>query len=82
MAYYIFLKSLRSLEEFGKNPHIESLHIFKNSIFIPKKNFLQILAQSAMPPAGLFSLSAYAAQAPPPPPLTLPCHAAPNGHPQ
>jgi hypothetical protein len=23
MAYYIFLKSMRSLEEFGKNPHIK-----------------------------------------------------------
>jgi hypothetical protein len=43
-AYYIFLKSLRSLEEFRKNPHVkippkspsinfQSLGKFKNSIF-------------------------------------------------
>jgi hypothetical protein len=41
MAYYIFLKSLRSLEEFRKNPHVkippkspcanfQSIGIFKN----------------------------------------------------
>jgi hypothetical protein len=45
MAYYIFLKSLRSLEEFRKNPHakippkslsinFQSLDKFKNLIFI------------------------------------------------
>jgi hypothetical protein len=44
MAYYIFLKSLTSLEEFRKNPHVkippkspcanfQSLGIFKNPIF-------------------------------------------------
>jgi hypothetical protein len=44
MAYYIFLKSLRSLEEFRKNPHVkippkspftnfQSLGKFKNAIF-------------------------------------------------
>jgi hypothetical protein len=44
MAYYIFLKSLRSLEEFRKNPHVkippkspcanfQSLGKFKNPIF-------------------------------------------------
>jgi hypothetical protein len=44
MAYYIFLKSLRSLEEFRKNPHVkippkspsknfQSLGKFKNQIF-------------------------------------------------
>jgi hypothetical protein len=44
MAYYIFLKSLRSLEEFRKNPHVkipskspstnfQSLDKFKNLIF-------------------------------------------------
>jgi hypothetical protein len=44
MAYYIFLKSLRSLEEFRKNPHVkispkssstnfQSLDKFKNPIF-------------------------------------------------
>jgi hypothetical protein len=60
MAYYIFLKSLRSLEEFKKNPHIkippkspctnfQSLGKFKNPIFIPKMISLQILAQLAQP---------------------------------
>jgi hypothetical protein len=50
MAYYIFLKSLRSLEEFRKNPHVkippkssptnfQSLCIFKNPIFIRKEFF-------------------------------------------
>jgi hypothetical protein len=44
MAYYIFLKSLRSLEEFRKNPHVkippkspcvnfQTLDKFKNPIF-------------------------------------------------
>jgi hypothetical protein len=44
MAYYIFLKSLRSLEEFRKNPHVkippkspstnfQSLGKFKNLFF-------------------------------------------------
>jgi hypothetical protein len=44
MAYYIFLKSLRSLEEFRKNPHVkippkspsanfQSLDKFKNPVF-------------------------------------------------
>jgi hypothetical protein len=47
MAYYIFLKSLRSLEEFRKNPHVkiphkspftnfQSLGKFKNPILIRK----------------------------------------------
>jgi hypothetical protein len=64
MAYYIFLKSLRSIEEFRKNPHIkippkspctnfQSLDIFNNPIFIQKRNSLQLLAQ---PSTGLFGL--------------------------
>jgi hypothetical protein len=51
MAYYIFLKSLRSLEEFTKNPHVkiptkspstifQSLGKFKNPIFNPEILFL------------------------------------------
>jgi hypothetical protein len=51
MAYYIFLKSLRSLEEFRKNPHVkippkssstifQSLAKFRNPIFIRKFVFL------------------------------------------
>jgi hypothetical protein len=50
MAYFIFLKSLRSLGEFWKNPHVkippkspcanfQSIRIFKNSIFIRKEIF-------------------------------------------
>jgi hypothetical protein len=53
MAYYIFLKSIRSLEEFRKNPHVkiptkspstnfQSLGKFKNPIFIRKEFFLRI----------------------------------------
>jgi hypothetical protein len=53
MAYYIFQKSLRSLQEFRKNPHdkippkssptnFQSLCILKNQIFIRKDFFLRI----------------------------------------
>jgi hypothetical protein len=53
MAYYIFLKSFRSLEEFTKNPHVkippkspstnfQSLGKFKTPIFIQKEFFLRI----------------------------------------
>jgi hypothetical protein len=53
MAYYIFLKSLRSLEEFRKNPHAkippkspstisQSPAIIKKSKFIWKRIFLRI----------------------------------------
>jgi hypothetical protein len=52
MAYFIFLKYLRSLEKFRKNPHVkippkspcanfQSIDIFKNSIFIQKGIFLR-----------------------------------------
>jgi hypothetical protein len=72
MAYYIFLKSLRILEEFRKNPHIkippkspytnfQSLVIFKNQNFIPKRIFLQISDKMAQPPTGLFGILAHAA---------------------
>jgi hypothetical protein len=51
MAYYIFLKSLRRLEEFRKNPHVkippkspstifQSLAIIKNEILFGKEFFL------------------------------------------
>jgi hypothetical protein len=50
MAYFIFLKSLRSLGEFRKNPHVkippkspcanfQSIGKFRNSIFIRKEIF-------------------------------------------
>jgi hypothetical protein len=67
MAYYIFLKSLRSLEEFRKNPHVkippkspstnfQSLSKFKNPILIRKFVFLafgpaNLTARSASGPA-------------------------------
>jgi hypothetical protein len=52
MAYFIFLKSLRSLEEFRKNPHVkippksscanfQSLGIFKNQILFRNHFFLR-----------------------------------------
>jgi hypothetical protein len=52
MAYFIFLKYLKSLEEFRKNPHLkitpkspcanfQSLGIFKKSIFIRKGIFFR-----------------------------------------
>jgi hypothetical protein len=61
MAYYIFLKSLRRLEEFRKNPHVkiphkspstnfQSLGKFKNPIFIRKEFSSEF---SPLGPAGL-----------------------------
>jgi hypothetical protein len=68
MAYYIFLKSLRSLEEFRKNPHVkippnfpyanfQSLGKFKNLISNSKIFFFtfspaDLAAHSAFGPAG------------------------------
>jgi hypothetical protein len=62
MAYYIFLKSLRSLEEFRKNSHVkippksastnfQSLVIIKNQFFIWKRIYLHFRpsGQSAHP---------------------------------
>jgi hypothetical protein len=64
MAYYIFLKSLRSLEEFRKNPHVkippkspstnfQSLGKFKIPIFIQKRIFPSLSAQRPAGPPGL-----------------------------
>jgi hypothetical protein len=61
MAYYIFLKSLRSIEEFRKNPHVkippkspstnlQSLGKFKNPIFISEILFLLISARPTLRP--------------------------------
>jgi hypothetical protein len=66
IAYYIFLKSLRSLEEFKKNPDIkiplkppyaifQILGIFKNPIFILKIYSLQDSAQPPNRPIWPFS---------------------------
>jgi hypothetical protein len=69
MAYYIFLKSLRSLEEFRKNPHVkippksltnfQSLGKFKNPIFNSEIIFL------AFGPANLAARSASGPASPP-----------------
>jgi hypothetical protein len=72
MAYYIFLKTWRSLEEFRKNPHLkispkspstnfQSLVIIKNQIFIRKRFFLHFrpIRPSGQP--------AYSASRPTPP---------------
>jgi hypothetical protein len=61
MAYYIFLKSLRNLEEFRKNPHVkippkspstnfQSLGKFKNPILI-RKFFFLVSARPTLRPA-------------------------------
>jgi hypothetical protein len=73
MAYYIFLKSLRSLEEFRKNPHVkippkspcanfQSLGKFKNPIFNSEILFFAfsptaLVAHSAVGPADPTGLS-------------------------
>jgi hypothetical protein len=67
MAYFIFPKSLRSLEEFRKNPHVkiapkspcanfQSLGIFKNQILFEKEFFPSLSAHPAFRPShGPFS---------------------------
>jgi hypothetical protein len=89
MSYYIFLKSLRSLEEFKKNPHVkiphkspltnfQSLATIKNQIFIPKRIFLHFRPRTAQRPVGPSGLSAR----PPSPAHPLPRAAhAPSAHP-
>jgi hypothetical protein len=83
MAWHIsfFLKHLRSLEEFRKNPHVkippkspcanfQRLGIFKNQILF-EKEFSSLSAQPAQQPAGpaaaLFLLSNRSFPPPPPP---------------
>jgi hypothetical protein len=66
MAYYIFLKSLTSQEEFRKNPHVkippkspcanfQSHGIFKNQILFRKEFFPSLLAHPAFQPSLFFS---------------------------
>jgi hypothetical protein len=80
MAHYIFLKSLRSLEEFRKKPHVkippkspstnfQSLAIIKNQFFIRKRIFLHFRPRTAQRPVGLSGLSARPPS--PAPPLLL-----------
>jgi hypothetical protein len=68
MTYFIFLKYLRSLEEFRKNPHVkippkspcanfQNLGIFKNQILFGKE-FSSLSAQLAQQPTGPSGLSA------------------------
>jgi hypothetical protein len=65
MAYYIFLKSLRSLGEFRKNAHVkiapkspcanfQSLGKFKNPIFNSKISFLRFWPGRPCGPLGLW----------------------------
>jgi hypothetical protein len=81
MAYYIFLKSLRSLEEFRKNPHVkippkspcanfQSLGKFKNPIFNSEILFFtfglaDLAAHSAVSQTGPAGLSPLAGQTQP-----------------
>jgi hypothetical protein len=93
MAYYIILKSMASLEEFRKNPHVkippkspcanfQSLDIFKNQILFGKEFSPSLSAHPAFRPR-LFFLPA---DFPYPPPLGLglpagPAHPhGPTGH--
>jgi hypothetical protein len=65
MAYFIFLKSLRSLGEFRKNPHVkippkspfanfQSLGIFKNQILFEKEFSPSLSAHLAFQPSFSF----------------------------
>jgi hypothetical protein len=76
MAYYIFLKSLRGLEEFRKNPYVkippkspftkfQSLGKFKNPIFNSKTLFF------AFGPADPAARSASAPASPPAAPFPV-----------
>jgi hypothetical protein len=66
MAYYIFIKSLTSLEEFRKNPHVkippkspcanfQSLGIFKNQILFGKELSPSLSAHPAFRPSLFFT---------------------------
>jgi hypothetical protein len=66
MAYYIFLKSLSSQEEFRKNPHVkippkspcanfQSHGIFKNQILFRKEFFPSLSAHPAFQPSLFFT---------------------------
>jgi hypothetical protein len=70
MAYYIFLKSLRSLEEFRKNPHVKIPPKSSSTIFQSLANF----KKSDFNSENLFILSSLSAQpaCPHPPGLGLP----------
>jgi hypothetical protein len=82
MAYFIFLKSLRSLEEFRKNPHVkiphkspcanfQSLGTFKNQILFGKEFPTSLPAHPAFSAQPRPSLSFFSNQPISPPPLGL-----------
>jgi hypothetical protein len=88
MVYYIFLKSLRSLEELRKNPHVkippkspcanfQSLGIFKNQFLFRKEFSPSLSAHPAFRPNLLFLLLA---NFPPLPPLGHGLPAVPAHH--
>jgi hypothetical protein len=84
MAYFIFLKYLRSLEEFRKNPHVkippnspcanfQSLGKFKNLIFNSKILFIRFRPDQPYGPLGLWPSRPPSSRGPKPP---LPAHLA------
>jgi hypothetical protein len=87
MAYYIFLKSLRSLEEFRKNPHVkippkspstnfQSLDKFKNPILIQKFIFSDFWPGRPCSPPHLSAQSAHWPCRPPQAESARPAHPA------
>jgi hypothetical protein len=91
MAYYIFLKFLRCLEEFRKNPHVkippkssstifQSLAKFKNQILIRKFFFFPFFAFGPADLAARQASSAQPATSFPPPSPALACRPAQATH--
>jgi hypothetical protein len=87
MAYYIFLKSLRSLEEFRKNPHvkippkspstnIQSLGKFKNQNFNSEIIFLAFGPAHPCGPFGLWPSQPTSRAVPRRPKSSRPAHPA------
>jgi hypothetical protein len=87
MAYYIFLKSLRSLEEFRKNAHVkippkspstnfQSLGKFKNLIFNSEIIFFLFSAQPTPRPAWPLAQPAHRPRRPPQTESARPAHPA------
>jgi hypothetical protein len=87
MAYYIFIKSLRSLEEFRKNPHVQippkspstnfqSLGKFKNPIFNSEIPFSLFSARPTLRPTWRLAQPAHWPRRPRRPKLSWPAHLA------
>jgi hypothetical protein len=90
MAYYIFLKSFRSLEEFRKNPHVkippkspyanfQSLGVFKNQFLFGKEFSPSLSAHPAFRPNLLFSFTRRFSSPPPTGPRPSGQHSPPHG---